>query len=190
MNAVTLTKKHFNGDGVVLDKGGEWISNGHWALHSRYIKNFAIFKDEATVKAALGEPLNVRTIDVGEFVKGTLSGAGTLYGKGLVPFKREPFIYTMDGLSGASNARVYQREDGGVTFIAERYTFDVETLYGTDSKSIFTDDPALPGLVVMPIRIEDKEASPFILADAPARADAPRLRKPLIHGRPAAKRAA
>lgn len=179
MNAITITKKHFNGDEVVLDKGGEWISNGHWALHSRLIKNFAIFKDEATVKAALGEPLNVRTIDVGQYVKDTIKG------KGFVPFKREPFLHTMTGISFnvSGSARVYQREDGGVAFVSERYAYGAETLYGTDAQSILTDDPALPGFVVMPIRIEDKEASPFILADAPARADA----APLTRARRARK---
>jgi len=71
-----------------------------------------------------------------------------------------------------SNAtgRVYQTDSGRVAFLNDKYTFDLPVLYGDDNAGAFLDDEKEPALLVMPIRVTDKEASPFVLAETRANA--------------------
>lgn len=160
MNAITLSKKNFNGDGVVIGKCGHWVSNGHWALHERMVKNFAIFKDKATAAAAL-DIERVNEADIQCIADGASSKAASTRGR-LEPFRR---LHFLTDASNAGTLRVFQRScDGCVTFVADRYTFGNETLYGVSADTALIDDPDNPSLVVMPARCKDSEALPFELA--------------------------
>lgn len=150
---LTLRRTMFVGVGRRAAIAPSWISNGHFAIHKSRVANAAIFRDSATVQAALG-------LDAGNISEMTDDNMERLIPRtARLSYLVTRWCIRPDGIEAGS--RLLIGDDGDFAFIGDDYCslldLQGQTLFATTSggRTVFADDrDGFTSFLLMPVRGE------------------------------------